>query len=311
MQSTDQRINRRHAPYLGVAIAMLLATWGCDRPPEAVDPSTQTTPGPAAPAAPVTEPAEEPAQEPSAPEPGADPMAEPPVPVERPFAGSPAHHIYLDAVDVREMGDIDAAKALLREAVTVDSEHWGAWSLLAELGRETDDFEAVADGCAGLLAHRTFDGWEAGQLNLECAMAQRAVGRIDEAERFARASVEFGGGRLEPLITLSGVLLEGRRAEEAVTLLEGAIRLPGGNLEASALSNLGSAYMQLDRLDAAVAAFESALEQNRSRVDIQLNMADALYRLERRDEAIEMIQRILVSNPDDERAQSRLERWQQ
>ncbi len=41
-QSTDQRTNRRHAHFHGLALFVFLAAWGCDRPPDAVSPETVT-----------------------------------------------------------------------------------------------------------------------------------------------------------------------------------------------------------------------------------------------------------------------------
>lgn len=312
MQFTEPRISARRHPRRVVELALvaILWGWGCDRPPDAVAPDQGATPPPVAPARTVAPAA---APEATGPQPTQGLRQSEPVPAdgleERPFGASPGDMYYRDALRARAQNDTAYALEMAREAVRSDPEHVPAWELMFELARQTEDPVAVAEACAGLLENRRFVGWQAGQLNLDCALVHRQIGQLDRAEQFARRSVEFGDYRLEPLITLSGILLEAQRSDAAIEVLEGRIRVPGGDLEASALSNLGIAYTRAERYDEAIATFELALAQVANRSDIEISYADALHSAGRDAEAIERLERVVERDSSNPAAVQRLEAW--
>lgn len=274
---------------------------GCDTGPQSVSPETVVQrPTPTAPP-----PAPTPAVAPSVPAPEpAWPEASAPVDG---LSLSPAHAVVEDARRAMARRDVEEAIALYRQAVEIDATYVPAWEELFDLLRRDGSPAEAAVACAGLLANGNLHGHAAANRNLQCAHTHRDAAQLERAEHFARGALAVSA-RLEPMIALSGILLELDRPAEVVSLLSGSIRSQGGNLEASALSNLGYAYLRLERVDEAIQTLESARAIAADRSDVLINLSDALERAGRDAEARELLNQVIEQEPDNPAAQQRLQR---
>jgi tetratricopeptide (TPR) repeat protein len=280
-------MSSRRRPYL-TALAFLvagLAGGACDSGPRAVPPETRTVPPSAAPAPPSGPPPESPPPEPHRGVAEPEPVS-PREPQGADLEASPARALYEDAERALLREEPEHAVTLLQQAVALDPQHHPAWTALFDLLRGGDDPGAAAAACAGLLeARRGMTGHEAATRNLQCALAHRDAQRLEQAEVYAREAVAQGGGRLEPLVTLSGILLERGEAQAVVELLSERVRTVGGPQEAAALTNLGTALLRLERVEEAIATYQNAVALDPTRGDALLGLHDALVAAGRAEEA--------------------------
>ncbi|MBN1945401.1 MAG: tetratricopeptide repeat protein [Bradymonadales bacterium] len=205
-------------------------------------------------------------------------------------------------------GDIDHAIRMLQDALRWDPSIRSAWELLLEIQQEGGDLEGAAQTCIHLISSVTLHAFERAQLQQQCALLNRSAGRMEQAEELARQSVASSSGRLESLTTLTGILLERGNYREVIALLEGNIRFPGSDLEASAFNNLGAAYAAQGQLEQAEATYRRGLEINPRRTDILLNLSDVHRMNGQTGEMRETLQRILEIDPTHEEAARRLGR---
>jgi tetratricopeptide (TPR) repeat protein len=195
-------------------------------------------------------------------------------------------------------GNVARAIALLENELRLDPERADAWDLLIELQREHVSDAAAGESCDRLLSGTVQIGFVRAQRQHECAQILRAAGNTERAAYWARMAVQVSGNRLEPLITLTGALLEQGRYAEVVANLEGTLHTVGGGpLEASALNHLGAAYASLGRLTDAVTAYQQALVLAPGRGDILFNLGLAFELAHRDQEAQETFQRLLTIDP--------------
>ena len=296
MSPKDPKILRRLTLLLLGGSLQLVA---CDSGPQSVSPET------------VVQPPRPVAQAPPVPTPVVEPNVGAPAPewASAPADGlglSPAHAVVEDARRAVARGDREEAIALYRTAVEIDATYASAWEELFDLLREDGSPAEAAAACAGLLANARLYGHAAASRNLQCANTHRAAGELEMAERFARGALAESA-RLEPMIALSSILLELDRPAEVVSLLSGSVRAQGGDLEASALSNLGNAYLRLARVDEAVQTLESARAIAPERSDVLINLSDALQRAGREAEAQELLNQVIEREPNHPAAQQRLQ----
>jgi len=119
---------------------------------------------------------------------------------------------------------------------------------------------------------------QAGAVRYSLAMAYRGLGRLDEA----RAQLERRGpgtvSAADPVVDALVSLIRGER----LLVIQGSRAYAAG------------------RFDDAIAAFERALAVAPASVPARVNLASALVRLERRDEAIEVLSSMRRANPGDE-----------
>lgn len=309
-----------------VLVMALLPGVGCNSgPPEAVDPAGRHR-GDQAPTTqpPVDSPGVEPgAAESATPAPVPD-TARPrsgisaPVVSDRPEGLWESDHnpltagLIADARAAQELGDSDRAIELAENAVDLDPGAVAAWDLLVEAHRSADQPAEAADACHRMLSSEqvALAGFEGAQREQRCAMLLIQAERLDDAERWARAAVEQSYGRLEPMVTLSAVLLDQERPGEVIQLLEGHIRegVGAGRVEVAALTNLGAAYALLGETQAAAETYRAALAIDPRDTGALINLADAYRQLGQPEQAAETLQQILEIDPDHAEARRRLGR---
>ncbi len=167
---------------------------------------------------------------------------------------------------------------------------WGATDLARPLGR------AAAPGLAVL----------AGAALLACAVVARAqVGVWQDSVTLFEHANRVTRGNFVALTNL-GYLQSGKGDHEA------AVRYYQESLEihptfAVTHNNLGSALMQMDRLDEAVGAFRRALELDSSYAEAHNNLGIALARQEKCGEAIREFEESLRLRPDNPRTRQNLD----
>jgi tetratricopeptide (TPR) repeat protein len=215
-----------------------------------------------------------------------------------------------DARAAQELGDTDRAVELAENAVEIDPGAVVAWDLLVEVHRSAGQPAQAADACHRMLSSEqvTLAGFEAAQREQRCAMLLIEAERLDDAERWGRSAVERSYGRLEPMVTLSAVLLDQERPREVIQLLEGHIRegVGAGRVEVAALTNLGAAYALLGEAQAAAETYQAALAIDPEDTGALINLADAYQQLGQPEQAAETLRQILAIDPNHAEARRRL-----
>jgi predicted TPR repeat methyltransferase len=114
--------------------------------------------------------------------------------------------------------------------------------------------------------------------------AHRCRGEIHAAEDTLRRLLVVQPGNVEALANLGGLLVDAGRNEEAIPVLEKAVRLRPGFAEAE--NNLGTALTNQGRNEESLGHFQKALDANPASVDTLDNLANTLAALGRIDEAL-------------------------
>ena len=229
------------------------------------------------------------------------------------------------ATELRALGRLDEAEALLRQALAIDPLHVASLAELAHVARRRGDRAvALAAFEAAAAANPTHAG-----LKAEVAFELRELGRLDEAETLLRQALllqpqhaaslaQLGhiarrrGDRAAALVAFEAAatadpahvglkaevaseLRELGRLDEAEAVLRQALALQPQN--AASLAQLGHiARRRGDRL-AALAAFEAAIAADPTHVGLKAAAATELRELGRLDEADAVLRQALALDP--------------
>ena len=229
------------------------------------------------------------------------------------------------ATELRTLGRLDEAEALLRQALAIDPLHVGS---LAELGhiarRRGDRAAALAAFEAAAAANPTHVG-----LKADVASELRELGRLDEAEvqlrqalalqpQHAASLVQLGhiarrrGDRAAALVAFQAAatadpahvglkaevaseLRELGRLDEAETLLRQALLLQPQH--AALLAQLGHIARRRGDHVAALRAFEAAAAANPTHIGLRVDVASELREQGRLDEAEAQLRNALALQP--------------
>ena len=162
------------------------------------------------------------------------------------------------AAELRELGRLDEAEALLRQALAIHPQHAASLAELGHIARRRGDHAAA------LAAFEAASAADPTHLGLKAAAASelRELGRLDEAEALLRQALAIDPQHLPSLIGVGHVAR--RRGDRA----------------------------------AALAAFQSAAAVNLSDIGQALEVANSLRDLGQIAAAESSFQRILAGNPD-------------
>jgi tetratricopeptide (TPR) repeat protein len=104
---------------------------------------------------------------------------------------------------------------------------------------------------------------KAAAMHSQAAQALHERGKLQEAEQQYRASLDADPRHADSLHGLGLLCIQSRRYGEAVELLNRAAEASPDNV--AIWSNLGFAYLRLQRHEGAIAAFEKAIAIQRTR----------------------------------------------
>lgn len=210
----------------------------------------------------------------------------------------PKNLLHLDAAVQRavrelEAGDLDAAAARLESVLEERPDFVSAILKLAtaEVGR--GDLDA---GIARLQAAAQ-EGWATAQLRRGLGVYLLTAGRLDEATAVLQQVMEQDPGDIETMNVLATVHREAGRADEAMRQVDAALQLDPTYAELHL--NRGELLLRADRLDEAQRALERALSYD-PRLSSAHNMLGKIaFEQGRGDEAIEHWRTAISHNPRD------------
>ena len=165
--------------------------------------------------------------------------------------------------------------------------HAGLGGALLELGRHE---EALASMDRAL--ELAPDSPELRPLHLMSGRALRAMNRLAEAERRFLRAARVEPQDATPLVELFLLRSAGERPDEALALLARALDLAAG--DAAALQSVAELLRKHERYAAAVETYRAVLAVDPEFAMAHAGLGDALYRLERYEEAIESLDRSLA-----------------
>ncbi len=205
-----------------------------------------------------------------------------------------------------ELGRIDDAELAFRSAVELDAGDEGSQTGLGRVYLQKEQELTALEILQPLLGRTRNEAY----IRQLLGTAYRQLGRIDEAR--AELALAAGGDtpvwadpwrdELERYVVGYAAefkrgmrLLGARRYEEGIPLLE-ELRAARPD-DVTLLSNLGAAYVDVGRLDAAVATLQSALEHDPDHFGSHLNLSAAMEARGQIEPALTHIDAALESNP--------------
>ena len=204
------------------------------------------------------------------------------------------------AVQQHRAGHLAKAETLYRAVLARNPKHIGAWHNLGLLGMQTNRPVVAIEGYAAALEldDRKPD-WHS-----RLALAQRVLGRLDDAIEHFRRAIELEPERVETHLNLAGVLAQRGKADEAVACYRRALALKPDAVEAH--HDLGVALLTQGQFDQALAHFQQALTLDPNLAQAHLNIGNLFLAQGRFVEAEPHYQRGLAINADFPKAQHSL-----
>ena len=134
------------------------------------------------------------------------------------------------------------------------------------------------------------------QHKLSQAVALYQQGRPSHAERICREVLQHESDNFDALHLLGVIMLRTRRAERAIQILEKAITLRPGSVEAH--YNRGLALKDLKRPEQALASFEMAITLKPDFSEAYVNRGNTLQNLKQPEEALVSYNKAIALRPD-------------
>ena len=200
------------------------------------------------------------------------------------------------ALTLYRRGDLAGARAAAEAALAAEPNNVALCAFAGLVAAQVGDPAAALPHFRKVLSAAPDD--VSAQLNLASALL--ATGRLDEAGAVCAA------GRDDPrLLRIAAYVHQQQgRLAEAAAAYEAAIRAVPGDWES--LNNLGNVRAALGEPDAAIDAFRGALALAPDRVEIVINLSDALGQAERVEERQAMMREAARISPDHPRVQLQL-----
>ncbi|OAB58339.1 hypothetical protein AY599_02950 [Leptolyngbya valderiana BDU 20041] len=193
-------------------------------------------------------------------------------------------------------GSLMEARNLLR-AVRLGSDEDLAeqsWLTEAELLREADRADECIDMLTEVLREQPSSIWLLYSRSL-CAVDAE---RIELAEQDLRRIIQIDGENAMALNALGYTLTDRtRRHSEALRLIERALELQPD--DPATLDSMGWVLYRLGRLDESIVYLERAWDMDKN-PEIGAHLAEVLFFLDRRDEAMALMEELLSDHPDDD-----------
>jgi tetratricopeptide (TPR) repeat protein len=199
----------------------------------------------------------------------------------------------LEALALRENGQVDRSLTLLEDVLKQDDTRPDAYIALAELYLEADRLAqalAVLDRAAARLPQDTAVPFGVGNLLEE----QKHYG---EAERVFKKLLATNPNHVQALNSLGYMLAErGERLQESIEYIKRALEIEPNN--PAIIDSLGWAYFKLNQLDLAELHLRKAAAGLVTNSVIQDHLGDTLFKLGNFDEAADAWERALAGDGD-------------
>jgi len=197
----------------------------------------------------------------------------------------------------RLRGNFDEAERYVEQALRVDPNSIWALTELAELERDRGELDESIRLYREALA--LDDSNPAVYLGLGDSL-QRA-GHYPEAEAAFRRVLELDPDSFEARYNLGVTAGQQQRLDEAAQHYEDALALAPEHPHAvSALNNLGNIYLARGKQDAAIAAFERAVQASPRHFESRFNLGVQYLQTNRIDEGIAMLEQAAALQPNHE-----------
>jgi len=196
-----------------------------------------------------------------------------------------------EAKRLHAQGKIKEAAAVYEQVLSADQTHPDALHHMGLALFQGNKAENAADLL--MRAH----GFEPGNVKIlsDLSTALRSIGQAQAAEVYLRRALELDPDFVIGLTNLGGLYLDQRRLEDAVQVLERAVRLDGAGADAWGL--LADAQSRRGEEAAAVAAFEKAVTLRPRDARLRNSYANVLYQMNRYDAAREQAGEALSLDP--------------
>jgi tetratricopeptide (TPR) repeat protein len=192
------------------------------------------------------------------------------------------------------------------EAIDHDPTNWMAHLIVAEKLLEQGRHESAIE-------HTHAVTQEDSRFYVLHAFACRELGRSGEAMKLLKQAIELSPDNALALSMLAVIHAESDHATEARTLLELAeqkLKLPVNQLQPRTppivLRNCGITLLQLGRTQEAIQRFEAAVSLDHRNADLVRDLAGAELQVHLVDRAIDRVQELTATSPDDSASYSLL-----
>ncbi len=195
------------------------------------------------------------------------------------------------ARSLERAGDLTGALDMFERAIEFNPELTVAYLGAGDIYRKRGDFSAAERHYseAAQIEPRNFDAQYLHGLSLQL------LNRLAEAVRAYLRALAVRPNDVNANLNIATAYLQMEEPRQALVYGVRAVRIDGNSGPARA--NLGAIYAALGRYEAAVAEFQQAAELMELTPELLLNLADALSRTGRHDEAINTLQQVIRTKP--------------
>ena len=197
------------------------------------------------------------------------------------------------AIEVHQRGLVDEAVTLYESILDVVPDHIDALHYLGVANHQLGESKAGLDLINKSLA---ISPDQPSALN-NFGNINKELGNVTEAEAAYRSVLKLAPDHVETLSNLAVILRRQKKTEAAHALLKKALTIDPKYSDAH--HNLGNIYRDLKRYDDALQAYKKSVEFQPDNQKSAKSIAKLLYESGRKEESREVLQRVLLRNPDD------------
>lgn len=184
-------------------------------------------------------------------------------------------------------GRIDAARTHLERAIALNPASPAAWNDLGGVEMRQGNYPAALNDLEKAISIQPNDP----SALINGGLVYENLGRFEDAEKMFRRVLALNPNDAEAARQLGSLLSDRGNLEEAKTYLQRAILINRDDV--FAINNLGVVYMQMQKFDDAIAAFQYGLRTAPDNDILYLNLARAYARRGDRSSARETLLRLL------------------
>lgn len=202
-----------------------------------------------------------------------------------------AAQLFERALKLHESGLLPDAKAVYRQILRLEPNHFNALYLLGRLEYGAQRHREAES----LLTRAVQADPRSADAHLHLGLVLNALGRFEEARASYQQAVALAPNDATALNNLGSVCRNLNRLDEAIDSYDRAIALQGDSAEIH--YNRGLVLLDLKRHEEALAAFERTLAINPRHAPALSDRGNAFYRLGRFTEALDSLDRSLALEP--------------
>ncbi len=197
------------------------------------------------------------------------------------------------ALALQRAGNLEQAKQLYCEVLSVVPDHADAWHLL---GMTLYSAGAYPSALECLEKARGFMG-DHPELMSNLAIVYHSAGDTERANQMLHRVIQADGDNAETRNNFGVFLLESGQLEQAEQQFQRAIRIDPQSEQAA--MNLANCWVRQNRLHDAEQIYHDLVQRNPENLDVLGNLGECYRRQSRWEESLELLQRVVHCRPDD------------